>query len=215
MSLRRLRSLVIGLMLAATLSSAASARQASAVAVSAFPCRWNYDLQVGLRAGYVTGGESADCTGRRGTLTLSTQLYRWIPAKRKWRLDRSVTRSWVRPNRKPIRHVPGALRPWQSARHIQLGLARRLRICHRTEPHPINVGRRSRPRLRLRASLIPTAYGFPVRSLYRVGPVFRPTSSPRPVSSRSSRAERLKEIPERHIVDAWSNGSAAAPRGSD
>jgi hypothetical protein len=97
MSLQRLRSLVIGLMFAATLSSAAAARPASAVAVSAFPCRWNYDLHVGLRAGYVTGGESADCTGQHGTLTLRTQLYRWIPAKRKWRLDRSASRSWLNP----------------------------------------------------------------------------------------------------------------------
>jgi len=97
MSWQRLRSLVIVLALAATVSSAAAARPASSTAVRSFPCRWNYDLQVGLRAGYVTGGESADCTGQQGTLTLSTQLYRWIPATRKWRLDRSVTRSWSNP----------------------------------------------------------------------------------------------------------------------
>ena len=97
MSLQRLRLLVVGLMLAATLSFAAAARPAADVAVGAFPCRWNYDLQVGLRAGYVTGGESANCAGRHGTLTLSAQLYRWIPAKRKWRLDRSVSRSWTNP----------------------------------------------------------------------------------------------------------------------
>ena len=94
---RRLRSLVIVLVLVVTLSCAAATRSASAVAVGAFPCRWNYDLQVGLRAGYVTGGESADCTGRHATLTLSTQLYRWIPAKKRWRLDRSVSRSWLNP----------------------------------------------------------------------------------------------------------------------
>ena len=50
-----------------------------------------------MRAGYVTGGENADCTGLHGTLTLSTQLYRWIPPTAKWRLDRTQTRSWQNP----------------------------------------------------------------------------------------------------------------------
>ena len=50
-----------------------------------------------MRAGYVTGGENADCTGLQGTLTLSTQLYRWIPPAARWRLDHTQTRSWQNP----------------------------------------------------------------------------------------------------------------------
>jgi hypothetical protein len=50
-----------------------------------------------MRPGYISGGESADCGGLQGTLTLSTQLYRWVPATANWRLDRTETRSWRNP----------------------------------------------------------------------------------------------------------------------
>lgn len=92
---RPLRSMLIVLTVAAALSSTAAAHHAAVQA--AFPCRWNYNMYVGLRAGYVTGGENADCTGLQGTLMLSAQLYRWIPTTAKWHLDRSETRSWRNP----------------------------------------------------------------------------------------------------------------------
>jgi hypothetical protein len=62
-----------------------------------FPCRWNYNLYVGLRAGYETGGENADCAGTSGTLTLAARLYRSPPGTHTWRLTRSPARSWVNP----------------------------------------------------------------------------------------------------------------------
>ena len=45
-----------------------------------FPCRWRFDLEAGLRTGYVTAGNSADCSGRQGSLTLSVRLLRRAPA---------------------------------------------------------------------------------------------------------------------------------------
>ena len=92
---RRLRTLVIVVSVAAAVTSTATAHQT--VRGTSFPCRWNYNMYVGLRAGYVTGGENADCTGHQGTLTLVVQLFRWTPATAKWRLDRSETRSWRNP----------------------------------------------------------------------------------------------------------------------
>lgn len=62
-----------------------------------FPCRWNYSLYVGLHAGYVSGGESADCAGVPGTLTLTARLYRSKPGSQGWRLARSESRSWTNP----------------------------------------------------------------------------------------------------------------------
>ena len=76
------------------LSAAAAGKTTAA---GTFPCRWNYNLYVGLHTGYETGGENADCTGKSGTLTLAARLYRSLPGSHIWRLARSRSRTWVNP----------------------------------------------------------------------------------------------------------------------
>jgi hypothetical protein len=93
MALRRLTAVV--LTVAAFMLSAAAA--AKTTVTGTFPCRWNYNLYVGLHAGYETGGENADCTGTPGTLTLAARLYRSPPGSHTWRLVRSRSRSWTHP----------------------------------------------------------------------------------------------------------------------
>jgi hypothetical protein len=92
MAQRSLTALAVAV--CASLLATTSARAAPA---GSFPCRWNYTLYVGLHAGYETGGESADCTGRPGTLTLSARLYRLTPGSHTWRLADSTSRSWTNP----------------------------------------------------------------------------------------------------------------------
>jgi hypothetical protein len=65
-----------------------------AAGTSSFPCRWNWDLQAGLRDGYVTAGASADCGARSGSLTLSARLLRWNPKSKRWHVDKAQTRTW-------------------------------------------------------------------------------------------------------------------------
>jgi hypothetical protein len=52
---------------------------------SPFPCRWNWDLFYGQRPGYVTAGNSADCAGRAGSLTLKVRLLQRDDATHTWR----------------------------------------------------------------------------------------------------------------------------------
>ena len=59
-----------------------------------FPCRWRFDLEAGLRTGYVTAGNSADCSGRQGSLTLSVRLLRLDPASKTWHTAKAQTRTW-------------------------------------------------------------------------------------------------------------------------
>jgi hypothetical protein len=68
---------------------------------SSFPCRWKWDLQAGLREGYVTAGNSAHCGGRSGSLTLSVRLLRWDPDSKAWQTARAQTRTFknLRANR--------------------------------------------------------------------------------------------------------------------
>ena len=82
-------------------AAVASSGAVFAGAASSFPCRWNWDLEAGLRAGYVTAGNSADCGGRSGSLTLSVRLFRWIPKSKSWHLDRAQTQTFrdLRPHR--------------------------------------------------------------------------------------------------------------------
>ena len=63
-------------------------------AKATFPCRWRFDLEAGLRAGYVTAGNSADCTGRRGSLTLSVRLLRRTPPSPAWHTAKLQTKTW-------------------------------------------------------------------------------------------------------------------------
>ena len=68
---------------------------------SSFPCRWSWALQDGLRNGYVTAGNNADCGGRSGSLTLSARLLRWDQKSKRWHTDKAQTRTWrdLRANR--------------------------------------------------------------------------------------------------------------------
>lgn len=61
---------------------------------AAFPCRWRFDLEAGLRTGYVTAANSADCSGRQGSLTLSVRLLRWDPASKAWHTVKVQTKTW-------------------------------------------------------------------------------------------------------------------------
>jgi hypothetical protein len=63
-------------------------------AKAAFPCRWRFDLEAGLRTGYVTAANSADCSGRQGSLTLSVRLLRWDPAGKAWHTAKVQTKTW-------------------------------------------------------------------------------------------------------------------------
>jgi hypothetical protein len=68
-------------------------------ATPSFPCRWNWSLFDGTRAGYVTAGNSADCTGRQGSLTLSVRLLRLNPSTKSWRA--------VKTSAKTFKHISG------------------------------------------------------------------------------------------------------------
>jgi hypothetical protein len=61
---------------------------------ASFPCRWRFDLEAGLRAGYVTAANSADCSGRQGSLTLSVRLLRWDSASKAWHTAKAQTKTW-------------------------------------------------------------------------------------------------------------------------
>src|SRR5437870_3362386 len=66
-----------------------------------FPCRSNWSLFDGMRAGYVTAGNNADCGGRRGSLTLGVRLLRLDPVTKAWHTDKKRTRTFrnLRKNR--------------------------------------------------------------------------------------------------------------------
>jgi hypothetical protein len=91
--------LLVALVLGAT--AMASSATGSARGESSFPCRWKWDLQAGLRDGYVTAGNSAHCGGRSGSLTLSARLLRWDPESKTWHTVRAQTRTFrnLRANR--------------------------------------------------------------------------------------------------------------------
>ena len=79
-------------------SSTAGGQPAEGPAVvrtrASFPCRWRFDLEAGLRTGYVTAANSADCSGRQGSLTLSVRLLRWDPASKAWHTAKVQTKTW-------------------------------------------------------------------------------------------------------------------------
>jgi hypothetical protein len=89
------RTILIGLVLTvlAGIGTGSAPARASRSGGS-FPCRWRWDLQAGLRDGFVTAANSADCSGRTGSLTLSVRLLRLNPKTRKWRADKKQTRTW-------------------------------------------------------------------------------------------------------------------------
>ena len=51
-------------------------------------------MPAGLRTGYVTAANSADCTGRQGSLTLSVRLLGLDPASRSWHTVKAGTKTW-------------------------------------------------------------------------------------------------------------------------
>jgi hypothetical protein len=63
-------------------------------AASSFPCRWSYSLYDGMTKGYVTAGSNADCTGRRGSLTLSVRLLRLDPTTKVWDKVKAKTKTF-------------------------------------------------------------------------------------------------------------------------
>ena len=67
---------------------------ASGRAASSFPCRWSYSLYDGMRAGYVTAGNNADCTGRQGSLTLSVRLLKLDPMTKAWHNVKAQTKTF-------------------------------------------------------------------------------------------------------------------------
>lgn len=70
-------------------------------AASSLPCRWNWDLLYGHRPGYVTAGDSADCFGRAGSLTLKVRLLRRDDSAQAWRTVKQQARTFhqLRTNR--------------------------------------------------------------------------------------------------------------------
>jgi hypothetical protein len=47
-----------------------------------------------MRPGYVTAGNNADCSGRRGSLTLSVRLLRWYPSSKSWQAVRTTAKTF-------------------------------------------------------------------------------------------------------------------------
>jgi hypothetical protein len=85
--------------LAVVIAATAVVGVGSGQAASAFPCRWNWSLFDGMRPGYVTAGSNADCTGRRGSLTLSIRVQKQDPATMAWQT--------VKARHKTFRHLNG------------------------------------------------------------------------------------------------------------
>ena len=83
---------------ASSIASTAGGQPAEGPAVvrtkPSFPCRWRFDLEAGLRTGYVTAGNSADCRGRQGSLTLSVRLFRLDPASKTWHTVKAQAKTW-------------------------------------------------------------------------------------------------------------------------
>jgi hypothetical protein len=84
----------------AAIAAVVLASTASGRAASTFPCRWSYSLYDGLRQGFVTAGDNADCSGRQGSLTLSVRLLRLDPATKTWHTVKNRSRRF--------RHLSGS-----------------------------------------------------------------------------------------------------------
>jgi hypothetical protein len=78
-------------MLLVTMLTLAAAHTSAA---SSFPCHWTWDLQYGMRPGYVTAGDNANCAGRPGSLTLKVQLLQRDEATDSWRTVKRRTRTF-------------------------------------------------------------------------------------------------------------------------
>jgi hypothetical protein len=82
------------------LSAATATRVAHAGATAAhapsFACPWSWALYDGLRPGSVTAGASANCAGRKGSLTLSLRLLSQKPGSTAWRTDVFRRKTWRR-----------------------------------------------------------------------------------------------------------------------
>jgi hypothetical protein len=85
---------LVVLAVALVVPAAASSRAGEAADRLSFPCRWNWDLQAGLKDGYVTAGNNASCGGRSGSLTLSARLLSWDRKRKRWHTDKSQTRTF-------------------------------------------------------------------------------------------------------------------------
>src|SRR6478752_3071292 len=83
-----------GVLLIAVLSTGAGLAAGSVHAAQSFPCRWDWSLFDGLRQGYVTAGNTADCAGRQGSLTLSVRLLRQDPSTKTWRTVKTSSKTF-------------------------------------------------------------------------------------------------------------------------
>jgi hypothetical protein len=78
----------------AALAVTAGMTVGSVHAAPSFPCRWNWSLFDGMRPGYVTAGNNADCTGRQGSLTLGVRVLKLNPATKSWQTVRTGTKTF-------------------------------------------------------------------------------------------------------------------------
>ncbi len=63
-------------------------------ASESFPCQWTWSIQPGILTGFIVAGNSANCTGIHGSLTLSTRLQEWNRAHRRWKTVRTQRKTW-------------------------------------------------------------------------------------------------------------------------
>jgi hypothetical protein len=90
--------LALGLGVAAVPTGTAAPRGAGRGGIArqrrSFPCQWTWTIQPGFFPGYVNAGNSADCGGISGSLTLSTRLQEWSQHRRGWKTVRSQKHTW-------------------------------------------------------------------------------------------------------------------------
>ncbi len=55
---------------------------------------WHWSVQAGLPANFIVAGNQATCSGRRGSLLLSTTLQEWDATAGRWHAVGAQTRVW-------------------------------------------------------------------------------------------------------------------------
>jgi hypothetical protein len=89
---------VLRLLFLVLLAALAAAPAAHAAHGARFPCQVNWTLYDGLQPGHVTAGANADCSGVRGSLTISVRLLSLPPGATAWRVDVVRSRTFRHPN---------------------------------------------------------------------------------------------------------------------
>jgi hypothetical protein len=80
--------------MAAILAGVLLAPTASAQLRSSFACPWRWSVQPGLPTNFIVAGNQATCSGRSGSLLLSTTLQEWDATAGKWHAVGAQTRVW-------------------------------------------------------------------------------------------------------------------------